>query len=36
VISHALDIISFENLPFMLTDDLLDRAFDSCFAEDVE
>ena len=36
VVSHALDIISFEKLAFMLTDDLMDRAFESCFAEDVE
>ena len=30
-ISHAVDLIHFEQLPFELTDDLLDRAFESCF-----
>lgn len=36
VVSHAIDIMHFENLEARLTEDLLDRAFDSCFAEDVE
>jgi predicted ATPase with chaperone activity len=36
IVSHAIDIIHFEDLPFELTADLLDRAFESCFAEDVE
>ena len=36
VISHAIDLIHFEKLPFRLTDDVLLRAFDSCFTEDVE
>jgi hypothetical protein len=31
VISHAIDLINFEQLPFGLTEDLLDRAFASCF-----
>jgi hypothetical protein len=31
VISHAIDLINFERLPFELTEDLLDRAFESCF-----
>ncbi|HTM49789.1 MAG TPA: hypothetical protein VL285_13940 [Bryobacteraceae bacterium] len=31
VISHAIDLIHFEQLPFHLTEELLDRAFDSCF-----
>jgi len=31
VISHALDMIHFESLPFELTESLLDRAFLSCF-----
>jgi hypothetical protein len=36
VISHALDIINFESLPRELTEDVLDRAFDSCFVENVD
>lgn len=36
VISHAIDIISFENLPMALSEDLLDRAFASCFVESVD
>jgi predicted ATPase with chaperone activity len=31
VISHAIDLIEFERLPFELTVELLDRAFESCF-----
>src|SRR5437870_6186398 len=31
VISHAIDLINFEGLPFGLTEELLDRAFTSCF-----
>ncbi len=31
VISHAIDLINFEQLPFELTEELLDRAFASCF-----
>jgi len=31
VISHAIDLINFEQHPFGLTEDLLDRAFASCF-----
>ena len=34
VLSHAIDLIHFEKLPFELTDDLMDRAFESCFLED--
>lgn len=34
IISHAIDIMEFEKLPFELTEDVLDRAFDSCFVED--
>ena len=33
VLSHAIDLINFECLPFELTDDLLCRAFESCFVE---
>jgi hypothetical protein len=35
VISHALDIINFESLPKELTEDVLTRAFQSCFVEEV-
>jgi len=31
VISHAIDLIQFKNLPYELTEDVLDRAFKSCF-----
>jgi hypothetical protein len=34
VLSHAIDLIHFEKLPFQLTDDLVDRAFESCFLEE--
>jgi hypothetical protein len=34
VLSHAIDLIHFEKLPFELTQDLLDRAFESCFLEE--
>ncbi len=34
VLSHAIDLIHFEKLPFELTDDLMDRAFESCFLEE--
>ncbi len=33
VISHAMDLIHFERRPYELTHQLLDRAWDSCFAE---
>jgi len=36
VISHAIDIINFESLTKELTEDVLDRAFDSCFVENVD
>lgn len=36
VIMHAIDIINFESLPMVLTDDVLDRAFQSCFVENVD
>lgn len=36
VLSHAIDIIHFEKLPFELTEHLLDRAFESCFVEETE
>ena len=34
ILSHAIDLIHFEKLPFELTDDLMDRAFESCFLEE--
>jgi SpoVK/Ycf46/Vps4 family AAA+-type ATPase len=34
VISHAIDLMDFEERPHELTEDLLDRAFISCFAEE--
>jgi hypothetical protein len=36
VLSHAIDLINFEGLPFKLTENLLDRAFESCFVQDEE
>src|SRR6185437_10911128 len=36
VISHAIDIIHFESLPMRLNEDVLDRAFNSCFTESVD
>jgi predicted ATPase with chaperone activity len=34
VISHACDILRFERLPYLLTRDVLDRAFESTFVSD--
>jgi DNA-binding MarR family transcriptional regulator len=34
VLSHAIDLINFEKLPYELTDGLIDRAFESCFLEE--
>jgi len=34
VLSHAIDLINFESLPFRLTDELIDRAFESCFLQE--
>jgi hypothetical protein len=34
VLSHALNLMHFEKLPMALTDELLDRAFESCFLEE--
>ena len=36
VIHHVIDIINFEGLPRTLTEDVLDRAFLSCFVENVD
>ena len=36
VISHAIDLINFESRPKELTEDVLDRAFDSCFTDNID
>jgi len=36
VVSHAIDIIHFERLPKVLTEELLDQAFHSCFVENID
>jgi predicted ATPase with chaperone activity len=36
VLSHVIDLIHFEKQPYQLTDELLDRAFESCFLDDSE
>jgi SpoVK/Ycf46/Vps4 family AAA+-type ATPase len=36
LLTHALNLIHFEKLPYELTDELLDRAYESCFVQDVE
>jgi predicted ATPase with chaperone activity len=36
VISHAIDLMNFERVPYELTDEVLDRAWESCFAENPE
>ena len=36
VITHAIDIINFERRPMALTEDVLDRAFHSCFVEQMD
>jgi predicted ATPase with chaperone activity len=33
LISHAIDFIQFEGRPWLLDDDVLDRAWDSCFTD---
>jgi predicted ATPase with chaperone activity len=33
VISHAIDLMSFESLPYQLTEEVLDRAFEGCFVD---
>jgi predicted ATPase with chaperone activity len=35
VVSHAIDLMNFERLPFALTETVLDHAFESCFASSV-
>ena len=34
VLSHALNLIFFEKLPFVITEEILDRAFESCFVNE--
>jgi predicted ATPase with chaperone activity len=36
VISHAIDLMNFERLPHQLSGEVLDRAWESCFAENPE
>src|SRR6185312_13123569 len=36
VLSHALNLIDFEKLPYELTGELLDRAYESCFLQEEE
>ncbi len=36
LLTHALDIMRFEKLPHVLTDDILNRAFESCFVQESE
>jgi hypothetical protein len=33
---HAINLIHFEKLPYVLNDEILDRAFESCFVEEEE
>ena len=36
LLSHALNLIHFEKLPYELNDEILDRTFESCFIEEEE
>jgi hypothetical protein len=36
ILSHAIDMIHFDRLPYALTEEVLDRAFESCFVQDSE
>jgi len=36
VLSHAINLIHFELLPFSLTEELLDRAWESCFLQETD
>ena len=36
ILSHAIDLIHFEKLPLALNEDVLDRAFESCFVQEDE
>jgi hypothetical protein len=34
VLNHALNLIAFEKLPYQLTDELMDRAYESCYVQE--
>jgi hypothetical protein len=36
ILSHAIDLIHFEKMPYRLTEEVLDLAFGSCFVQDAE
>ncbi len=36
VVTHAIDILNFERRPMVLNEEVLDRAFHSCFVENVD
>jgi predicted ATPase with chaperone activity len=36
ILAHAIDIIHFDKLPYALNEELIDRAFESCFVQDEE
>jgi predicted ATPase with chaperone activity len=36
VVTHAIDILNFERRPMILNEEVLDRAFHSCFVENVD
>lgn len=36
LISHVIDLIHFESMPYELTEDVLDRAFEGCFLQENE
>src|SRR5579885_44080 len=36
LLSHALNLIHFERLPYELNDEILDRAYESCFVQEDE
>ena len=36
VITHAIDILNFERRPMELTEEVMDRAFHSCFVENID
>jgi len=36
ILSHAIDLIHFEKLPYALNEEVIDRAFESCFVQDEE
>jgi hypothetical protein len=36
VLSHALNLIHFEKLPYALSDEILDRAYESCYVQEAQ